>query len=398
MFGFFKRLFGLKSAENLPAGDDRVFVQRLAEKLKDWGYRAQVEADAIRLPELNLLIEPSIAEKQQNKDLLILTLNFGLTIIPTGDFLPETLAGHGQNLEEALDDGLRSFQPLLELLVQAVNVGHNPDLDFQTGWGERTLSWHPYISNLTLRTSMDQPPADGSLPEYFEMLKPEIIPALGNCLFYLIKVYLGRVGPDGEPVSECLINGERLGTSAETILKEVIKDWPPEDFRSEKQYFILRQCGSTFQTLKSFQELDLKIGQALALMVEKYQDENLYGYVIYLMGGDEDLARELFFLLPHLCCTSLFSTFNYGNRLILQRPDGRQESLALSQLPVYGRAKKAVRRYLEQHYDEDRLTKFLLVHSACLKAINQAAHQGLDLDSLRFESAIEVPESYNPYR
>lgn len=96
---------------------------------------------------------------------------------------------------------------------------------------------------------------------------------------------------------------------------------------------------------------------------------------------DEQLAWELYCLIPSACCRLIVGDVTYSNELVTMYPDGSQKTALLSNNQNFKLIQNVLVDKLSRDTDKTKIQR-LLFQSAEFNAINQALHNGSALEDL----------------
>lgn len=415
---FFKRLFGSKdnalsasknnaayAANNsmpkntfTPEDDNCILKQYVQKLLYEKNIVSEIVEDNIVISILQMSIKPWISNKTKHPNALVIQINFVIKQELFDAEIVESLAGIGTDLNAAIKNGVSSFfDGVLTSIIYSFDDRHNPEVDFETEWNGNIRLWHPKIGPLQLQGKSIIKEDENKI---FNLIKEDIRARVGNLQFYWVKVYVAKQ-VDGEIIAQCFINNEPF-LAADKKLYEYAQSWNTNNqFNGKKQYIIIRQCDNTWKPSKHTKEqIKAYINSAIDLM-ENCTSEAEYELLferISNLTNDEDLAYELFSLIPEIYCRITFPEVKYSDEIMLVYPDNIQKTLNLFKLSIYRHIESVALERLKENYDKDK-HKNVLVLSGSFKALNDALQKNDTLEDITSGYlSLFVPENYNPLR
>jgi len=399
---FFKSLFGSKnSKDNKQTAElinDEKVIQYLQKLISEKNLTSEIVDNQLIIKDYKMSIKACIQSKTQHTEVMLLQMRFVINQELLEDEVVEVLAGIGENMEEAMKNGISSFiTGIFDVFSEAFHESHIPDLDFETEWNGESRLWHPKIGPLQVQGDCNLALVDEN--KILNILKEDIKVSIGDNRFYWIKVYVSRQA-DGEIITECTLNNETF-YKAESKMREYAEGFDNSNsFRGEKQYIIIRQCDKTWSSSKySEKDLESFINKTIDMMGEcsnSLQYRNLLGRIESLTK-DLNLAFELYCFIPELYCRIALREVNYSEEIIIVMPNGEKKSMYLSQFSICRKIKKIIYKRIELGDSTEKLKKVIML-SASFGAINDAVMKGSKIADLAVGALIfSAPENYKPF-
>lgn len=389
----------LNNNQNLYISDEQKSLLYLQEALQKNNVLSNIHNNQLILPHYQMIITSWLGSKQQHPKVLIIQINFLIHQPQIDEEIKESLLGigEGSNLELALKNGIHSFiTGLLAPLLQSFN-DTNSEPDFNTQFGYNRLLWHAKLGELQIQGYTRSNIIDQH--KFIKLILKEIYEILGNKQFYWIKIYASRQA--NKVIAECKINNEPF-PAAQARIEEYLETTDANtQFKSEKQYLIIKQSNLTWSPDKySPNQLRSIIHATIDLMYNcSTQDEYelLLDNINYL-SQDPHLSFELYCFIPEIYCQLVIPEVQYSNQVIIVLPNQTRYQLYLSQFKVYSSLKKVIQERIQTNKSPDESRK-ILYFSSNFDAINQALNNGREPRNLVMKTSIlPAPAGYDPFR
>lgn len=157
--------------------------------------------------------------------------------------IEERLVGVGENDTAALKYGVQSFlSGQFPVIVDAIDLKHLPEMDFDVIDGNDKTHWHPLIGDIQLQGELSKKQDSTVSEKTYSFIKPLLTSKLkkSNQDFHWFRYYISKM-PNGEIIGDCYYDNEPYEEGLEALKRSALM-WHTTEFAGQKQFIMLRHC------------------------------------------------------------------------------------------------------------------------------------------------------------
>ena len=346
-----------------------------------------VEEDCIYLPDWQMRIAPEIQELNEQSAVL----GFYIHHPNWGPFLYECCAGTGQDSKTALATSAASFLFGFMQGVAKVFAMEN-SCSFEINFVDKPHRFKIYLSDIVC---MGEEAQIEGIDIYWKLLEDDIKKRMGNQRFCYVKIYASKINK--EIIGECRINDIQSDELSAKVA-EFIKNWPVENFASQKQFFFIEQDKDTIQPYpywgeqgeKVFIDKMLKAVQLFHNCETQESFDTLYERLVTELE-DATLATECRYFLPEICAEHIGEQHQvkFSETIDIMYPNEEKITLYKHQLADYYSLQNNLFTAFEQGIfgdETNEIYKELIGSSAICSVLEQMLQSGSNLENCQLTS------------
>ena len=347
-----------------------------------------VQEHTLYLPKWQLHITPEIQQLTDQSAVL----GFYIHHPNWGQPLYECCASVGKDAKTALGMAVGSFLFGFMSGMSRLFAKENART-LETDFVGKPHRFHTYLSDVV---GMGESPQTDHVDSYWELLKEDIKKRLGNQRFCYVKISASKM--KDEVIGECRINDVQSDELSAKVA-DFIKDWPVQNFASQKQFFFMEQDAETIQPYpywgeKGEKEFIGKVIKAVQLFHTSDTQEafdTLYERMVAELG-DATLATECRYFLPEMCAERAGADkVKFSETIDLMLPNEEKITLFKHQLTDYYTLENTLFTAFGQGIfgeETNAIYQELVGTSAICSVLEQMMEQGSKLEDCRLTSLL----------
>lgn len=343
-------------------------------------FKNYAEENNVLVSEKNgITINVDFGRKNLIKGVTLLQVNFTVTHSCFDEDIIESVAGAGNNIDDALHNATENFMQGVLIPIEQVIEDKNTHTIKSELWGDiHTFKISDTDRELTTkRTDKNKKP----LWSLVEKLIPKY---LGNKKAYWIKLFVSCSAENS--ISEVRINNV-LCPELTDILNKYAEEWEDrKDYHSEKLFVLMVQDDETYKKpsfsrsqIKDFTIKSIKIFEA----VNSEDDYKNLSDKIYKLTQEKNLARELYVLIPEIYCQMILNVKSENKIHIIK--NNVMRDFNKSQIRSYGYIEEAIFEYVSKKKPTQRQIVQVISCSSIFSSINKAMQHGAKLEDLMLQ-------------
>lgn len=290
----------------------------------------------------------------------------------------ESVAASGESEEEAIECACENFnENILSIFLSACEQTASSEI--VEGFTQERHVFNVYRSRVNGLGKRE-----GSMEgDFWDVLRDEIIPRLGNKKAYWVKVFTSK--SKHRVLCEVRMNGVEEIDLSESLLSYAQAWECLGTYHTEKQCFLLIQDDKSYEESEfSKEEIVAYTHKAMKLYV-RCRDYTIYKKIrpqLIKLCRDDSLAYELFSFIPEIYCKYAYSSVEYGDKLFMMKKDKEIRELYKSQVQSYSIIEETVLQRLKMENVNRILIERVIEFSANARAIKKAMLEGEEVNNL----------------
>lgn len=256
----------------------------------------------------------------------------------------------------------------------------------------------PCVSDVIVRGEVDGDPNARVYPNgLYQVIKDNLMDYIGFHKVYFINLLISTTFVDTTVIAK--VNGEKVEKLSKILTENAQKLDIKSLFYSEQQSLILWQDGQTDAPFDEAMIDDICRNVALPLFQTATKDnyDNIYDEINKKVS-DENIARDIFLLIPEILCEVIFETnTEFEDKVTLVNGE-KLYDVRTCQLRLYEYIKKSISQYLIDVEPERDAVLNAYSFSARYNCIEKALVNQTDLSKIaNISFALQINDEYTIY-